>query len=115
VDLKCVLELVCIADTYELVFWISGHLSGNVFSGIHICVCVCVCLYLWENGRIGKHVFGLSMLLIGKCGWVISCEFSYSCVGTQNDHFLKWFLVCSKSDLFMTTCWSNLFYSEGWI
>jgi len=67
VELKSVLDLICNAD---IVNWCLGYLTIWVEICFQwnscLCVCVfCVYLYLWENGRIGKHVFGLSMLLIG--------------------------------------------------
>lgn len=44
-ELKSVLDLICSADTCELVFGISDHLSGNVFSleFTFVCVCICTC------------------------------------------------------------------------
>lgn len=53
-ELKCVVDLVCYADTCELVSGISDHLSGNVFSVefTFVCVCVFLCIFVlvgkWE-------------------------------------------------------------------
>ena len=54
VELKSVLHLICMADTCELVFKISVHLSGNVFQwNSHWCMHVCVFVCIYACGKMG--------------------------------------------------------------
>ena len=64
-ELKCVLDLIYTAGTCELVFGISDHLSGNVFSvEFTFVLCVFLCVFVlvgkWENWKVCiwlKHAF----------------------------------------------------------
>jgi hypothetical protein len=56
VELKSVLDVICNADTCELVFGISDHLSGNVFSVeftfVYVCVFLCVLILVGKMGGL---------------------------------------------------------------
>lgn len=65
-ELKSVLDVICNADTCELVFGMSEHLSGNVFSVeftfVYVCVFLCILILVgkWEGWKACmwlKHSF----------------------------------------------------------